>query len=296
MSGLPEETGHETRSADSGIADTAASARLGALLADAQSAETDVQASSVRPAGSPVVSVRDLRKVYATPEHKVLALDNVTLDVPVGAFVGIMGASGSGKSTLLHVVGGLTSPSGGHVLVEGRDIGRMSDRERTIFRRRRIGVIFQEFNLLPTLTARENVALPWLVDGRPLSEYRGRVDELLALVNLQERADHRPGALSGGEQQRVAIARALLNDPAIILADEPTGNLDSKQSLAIWRMMREIAEQHQTTILMVTHEAQGAAFADHVIVLQDGKIIGTLEPKGSGDAALVATGYQKLAG
>lgn len=244
----------------------------------------------------PVVDVRDLLKVYATPEHEVLALDGLTLEVAAGSFTAIMGASGSGKSTLLHVVGGLTSATRGQVLVEGRDLGAMSDRERTIFRRRRIGVIFQEFNLLPTLTARENVALPWLVDGRSLSDCRSHVDELLKVVNLQPRADHRPGALSGGEQQRVAIARALLNDPAIILADEPTGNLDSKQSLAIWRMMRDIAQRQRTTILMVTHEAQGAAFADNVIVLQDGKIIGRLEPKGSGDAALVAAGYQKLAG
>jgi putative ABC transport system ATP-binding protein len=243
-----------------------------------------------------VVDVRDLRKVYATPEHRVTALDGVTLQVGAGSFTAIMGASGSGKSTLLHLVGGLTAPTTGTILVEGQDLGSMSDRARTIFRRRRIGVIFQEYNLLPTLTARENVALPWLVDGRALHNSRSRVDELLAIVQLEERADHRPDALSGGEQQRVAIARALLNDPAIILADEPTGNLDSKQSQAIWRLMREIAEQHRTTILMVTHEAQGAAMADEVVVLKDGKVIGTLEPKGSADAALVATGYQELAG
>jgi putative ABC transport system ATP-binding protein len=181
-------------------------------------------------------------------------------------------------------------------VVEGRDLGKMSDRARTIFRRRRIGVIFQEYNLLPTLTARENVALPMLVDGRPLDDIRGPVDELLALVHLEDRADHRPGALSGGEQQRVAIARALLNDPAIILADEPTGNLDSKQSRAIWQLLRDIADQRRSTVLMVTHEAQGAALADNVLVLKDGEIVGTLEPKGSADAALVATGYQKLAG
>ncbi|MBU0616241.1 MAG: ATP-binding cassette domain-containing protein, partial [Planctomycetes bacterium] len=171
-----------------------------------------------------------------------------------------------------------------------------SDRARTVFRRRRIGVIFQEYNLLPTLTARENVALPWLVDGRSMSSARARADELLALVELEPRAEHRPDALSGGEQQRVAIARALLNDPAIILADEPTGNLDSKQSGAIWRLLRDIADQQLTTVLMVTHEAQGAALADEVIVLKDGRMIGGLQPKGSGDATLVATGYQELAG
>ncbi len=243
-----------------------------------------------------VVDVRDLRKIYVTPEHRVTALDGVTLQVSAGAFTAIMGASGSGKSTLLHLIGGLTAPTAGTIFVEGQDLGKMSDRNRTVFRRRRIGVIFQEYNLLPTLTARENVALPWLVDGRPLSEFRSRLDELLDIVQLQERADHRPDALSGGEQQRVAIARALLNDPAIVLADEPTGNLDSKQSRAIWQLLRNIADERGTTVLMVTHEAQGAAFANDVVVLKDGRIIGVLEPKGSADAALVATGYQELAG
>jgi putative ABC transport system ATP-binding protein len=243
-----------------------------------------------------VVELRDLRKVYATPEHSVVALDGVSLKVAAGSFTAIMGASGSGKSTLLHLVGGLTSPSAGAVLVEGQNLGRMSDYARTVFRRRRIGVIFQEYNLLPTLTARENVALPWLVDSRSMSEVGSRVDELLGIVQLQQRADHRPGALSGGEQQRVAIARALLNEPAIVLADEPTGNLDSKQSRAIWQLLRNIADEHRSTVLMVTHEAQGAALADDVIVLKDGKVIGVLEPKGSADAALVATGYQELAG
>ncbi len=243
-----------------------------------------------------VVDVRDLRKVYVTAEHEVAALDGVTLAIPAGSFTAIMGASGSGKSTLLHLVGGLTAPTTGTILIEGHDLGRMSDRARTLFRRRRIGVIFQEYNLLPTLTARENVALPRLVDGRPLSSVRTRVDELLALVELEPRADHRPDALSGGEQQRVAIARALLNDPAIVLADEPTGNLDSKQSGAIWQLLRDIAEQQLTTVLMVTHEARGAALADDAIVLKDGRIIGVLQPKGTGDATLVATGYQELAG
>lgn len=243
-----------------------------------------------------VVAVRDLRKVYATADHRVTALDGVSLEVVRGSFTAIMGASGSGKSTLLHLIGGLTAPTAGTILIEGHDLSRMSDRDRTVFRRRRIGVIFQEYNLLPTLTARENIALPRLVDGRPDHEIRSRVDELLAVVELQQRAEHRPDALSGGEQQRVAIARALLNNPAIILADEPTGNLDSKQSRAIWQLLRNIANTHGATVLMVTHEAQGAAFADRVIVLKDGRIIGEFEPQGSADAALVATRYQELAG
>ncbi|MBN2447021.1 MAG: ATP-binding cassette domain-containing protein, partial [Phycisphaerae bacterium] len=156
--------------------------------------------------------------------------------------------------------------------------------------------IFQDYNLLPMLTARENVALPMLVDGRPLRESADRVSELLRVVHLEQRADHRPDALSGGEQQRVAIARALLNDPAIILADEPTGNLDSKQSAEIWSLLRKIAHEQHTTILMVTHEAQGAAYADTVVILKDGQIVGTARPEGPEDATLVAARYQELAG
>lgn len=244
----------------------------------------------------PVVDVRDVRKVYAAPGRSVTALDGVTFSVAAGSFTAIMGASGSGKSTLLHLIGGLTPPTAGRILVEGADIGALSDRQRTIFRRRRLGIIFQEYNLLPTLTARENVGLPLLLDGQPLRAWGARVEELLRLVHLEHRADHRPEALSGGEQQRVAIARALLNDPAIILADEPTGNLDSMQSLEIWRLLRRITDRQGKTILMVTHEAQGAAHADRALVLKDGRVVGTLEPKGTADATLVATGYQELAG
>lgn len=242
------------------------------------------------------MAARNLRKVFDTSGHRVTALDGVDLEVPAGWFYAIMGASGSGKSTLLHVIGGLTGPTAGELLVEGHNLAGMSDRARTVFRRRRLGIIFQEYNLLPTLTARENVALPTLVDGKSLAACRRRVDELLETVHLEERADHRPDALSGGEQQRVAIARALLNDPAIVLADEPTGNLDSKQSAEIWALLRNIARQQGKTILMVTHEAQGAAYADRVVVLKDGRIVGALEPKGAAYAALVATGYQELAG
>lgn len=245
---------------------------------------------------APVVEVLDLTKVYASAEAPVVALDGISLHVPAGQFMAIMGASGSGKSTLLHVIGGLTGPTSGRVLVEGRDLGRMSDRKRTVFRRRRLGIVFQEFNLLPSLTAAENVSLPWLLDGRATRDMERRVDELLRVVHLEHRKTHRPDALSGGEQQRVAIARALLNDPAIILADEPTGNLDSKQSLEIWQLLRRISREQSKTILMVTHEAHGAAHADEVIVLRDGRLIGRIEPRGSGDAALVATGYQELAG
>lgn len=243
-----------------------------------------------------LVALHEVRKVYQTREHRVLALAGVSLDMPAGRFTAIMGASGSGKSTLLHVIGGLTPPSGGRIVIEGHDLARMSDRQRTLFRRRRLGIIFQDYNLLPTLTARENVALPALVDGAATMDFEARARELLAAVHLEHRIHHRPDALSGGEQQRVAIARALFNDPAIILADEPTGNLDSRQSLEIWKLLRRISSERGTTILMVTHEAQAAAYADDVIILKDGAIVGRLAPRGSADAALVAAGYQELAG
>ncbi len=247
--------------------------------------------------GAPVVvAARALRKVYDTSGAAVTALDGVDLEVPAGRFYAIMGASGSGKSTLLHVIGGLTPPTGGTLEVDGHDLSALADRARTVFRRQRLGIIFQEYNLLPTLTARENVALPRLVGGTPLAACRQRVDELLDIVHLGPRANHRPDALSGGEQQRVAIARALMNDPVIILADEPTGTLDSKQSAEIWVLLRRICDEQYTTILMVTHEAQGAAYADRVLILKDGRVVGTLEPKGTADAALVASGYQELAG
>ncbi len=248
------------------------------------------------PAGEPVVRLEALRVVYRGRRVEITALDGVDLSIEPGQFLAIMGASGSGKSTLLHATAGLILPTAGRVIIEGHDLGRMSDRQRTIFRRRRLGIVFQEYNLLPTLTAAENIALPWLIDNKPWRQIERRVRELLALVHLEPRADHTPDALSGGEKQRVAFARALLNDPAILLADEPTGNLDSKQSLELWRLMRRICDERGCTILMVTHEAQGAAFADKAIVLRDGRICGQIEPKGSGDAALVANRYQELMG
>ncbi len=246
--------------------------------------------------GEPVVVLEELRVVYRGRRVAITALDGVSLAIRPGRFLAIMGASGSGKSTLLHATAGLILPTAGRVVIEGHDLSRMSDRQRTIFRRRRLGIVFQEYNLLPTLTAAENIALPWLIDNRPWRQIERRVQELLSLVHLEARADHTPDALSGGEKQRVAFARALLNDPAILLADEPTGNLDSKQSLELWWLMRRICDERGCTILMVTHEAQGAAFADEAIVLRDGRICGHIEPKGSGDAALVANRYQELVG
>ncbi|MCH8854553.1 MAG: ATP-binding cassette domain-containing protein, partial [Planctomycetes bacterium] len=172
----------------------------------------------------------------------------------------------------------------------------LSDYQRTLFRRKRIGIVFQQFNLLPGLNARENVALPLLVDGADSADIRRKTDELLEIIHLQGRANHLPQALSGGEQQRLAIARALINNPAVILADEPTGNLDSRHSVEIWQLLRRLATDQQVTIVLVSHEAQGASYADRVCVLHDGKLLGEIVPERIDDAALVAARYQELTG
>jgi putative ABC transport system ATP-binding protein len=243
-----------------------------------------------------ILRVTGVHKRYRLGSSVVHALRGVTLAARPGEFIAIMGASGSGKSTLMHLIGGLDLPDEGRIEIEGQDITRLSDRRRTIFRRRRLGIIFQAYNLLPTLTARENIALPMLVDGASTQEIEARTGRLLERVHLVERANHRPQAMSGGEQQRVAIARALLNDPAVLLADEPTGNLDSTYAHEIWALLRELSKDLGRTVLMVTHEAAAAAFADRVLVLKDGEFIGQMAPAGAGDAALVATRYQELAG
>jgi putative ABC transport system ATP-binding protein len=243
-----------------------------------------------------VLEIENLAKTYRLGDQVIHALAGVSLSAQAGQLVAIMGASGSGKSTLLHLAGGLDVPDTGTVRVEDRDITRMSDRKRTLFRRRRMGIIFQAYNLLPTLTASENIAVPLLVDGVPPAELGPRVAEMIRLVHLEQRAKHRPQAMSGGEQQRVAIARALLNDPALILADEPTGNLDSISAVEIWELLRRLANQLGKTVLMVTHEAVAASYADRIYVLKDGQIIGTIDDTDPGDAALVAARYTELAG
>jgi putative ABC transport system ATP-binding protein len=244
-----------------------------------------------------VLEIQEVRKAYrGGGEGPVVALDGVSLTVPQGAFTAVMGSSGAGKTTLLHVAGGLDLPDTGRVIVEGQDLTAMSDRKRTLFRRTRLGVVFQGFNLLPTLTARENVALPLLVGGLPHREIEARTERMMQLVQLDHRAAHRPEALSGGEQQRVAIARALLNDPALILADEPTGNLDSRNAESIWRLLRQLTQEEGRTVLMVTHEAAAARYCDRVLVLHDGRLVGEFAPGKEGDAASVAARYQELGG
>ncbi len=243
-----------------------------------------------------ILEVRGLRKDYTGAGGVVHALAGVDLTAARGQFVAIMGASGSGKSTLLHLLGGLDLPTAGQIIIEGRNLTALNDRARTLFRRRRLGVVFQAFNLLPSLSAEENIALPLIVDGENGDAVLPKVRSLLETVDLAHRATHRPAALSGGEQQRVAVARALVNDPAVLLADEPTGNLDSRHAQDVWQLLRRLASQQQRTIVTVTHEAAGAAFADRIIVLKDGRIVGEIQPGGSGDAALVATRYTELAG
>lgn len=214
----------------------------------------------------------DVRKVYRQGDNEITALAGVSLEIPRGAFAVIMGPSGSGKSTLLHLMGGLDRPNSGDVLVDGRLIGQMADDEITRFRRTRIGFVFQFFNLLPTLTAMENVTLPFVLDGRGKAEADRRAALLLAKVGLEGRADHLPEALSGGEIQRVAIARALAFNPPLLLADEPTGNLDSKTGQAILSLLRQINGEDHCTVVMVTHSQEAASYGDRTILVRDGRI------------------------
>ncbi|HUU82524.1 MAG TPA: ABC transporter ATP-binding protein [Phycisphaerae bacterium] len=243
-----------------------------------------------------ILEVTDLRKDYVLGAEVVHALDGLSLSIDAGQFVAVMGASGSGKSTLLHLLGGLDVPTGGRIVIEGHDLAAMSDRQRTLFRRRRLGIIFQAFNLLPSLNAAENVALPLMVDRHPWSVIEEKTASLLDVVDLAGRRAHRPQALSGGEQQRVAIARALVNDPAIVLADEPTGNLDSHHTQEIWELLGRLAHEQDRTVVAVTHEATGAAHADRIVVLKDGRSVGEIEPTAEADATLVATRYSELVG
>ncbi len=247
----------------------------------------------------PVLKAVGVSKEYRTDGATTRALAGVDLDVDTGRFLAIMGPSGSGKSTLMHILGGLDRPSAGDVLLEGRPLGELSDREITLVRRRRIGFVFQFFNLVPVLTAAENVALPMVIDGVPRRRYAARVQELLALVGLTDRSHHLPSQLSGGQQQRVAIARALLAEPSVVFGDEPTGNLDSASGQEILSLLRGLADAGQTVVI-VTHDANAAALADRIVFLRDGEIVARLEPTGGGGeraqavfAWLQALGAQK---
>ena len=237
---------------------------------------------------SPVV-IDNVTKRFRQGDRAVVALRGISIEVPRGQFLAVMGASGSGKSTLLHLIGGLTRPDEGKVVIDGTDIGALNDRELTLFRRRNIGLVFQSFNLIPTLTAEENVSLPLMLDRKNGQVTSDRIDELLNQLGLTGRRHHRPDAMSGGEQQRVAIGRALVSDPAVILADEPTGNLDSVNSKAVCELLRDLSHVHGKTIVMVTHEPSVAAYAQEVAVIKDGNLVDrfpTEEVDGSQQLAL----------
>jgi putative ABC transport system ATP-binding protein len=219
-----------------------------------------------------MIRCTDVRKVYRLGETEITALRGISLEIPRGAFAAIMGQSGSGKSTLLHLMGGLDRPTGGELLVDGRLIAQMSDDQLTLFRRAKIGFVFQFFNLLPSLTAAENIALPLVLGGVAKDEAEERVGSILARLGLEPRRRHLPEQLSGGEIQRVAIARALAYRPPILLADEPTGNLDSKTGASILDLLRDINREDGCTVAMVTHSQEAARYADRVITLRDGAI------------------------
>jgi putative ABC transport system ATP-binding protein len=218
-----------------------------------------------------MIELRNAGKRYHQGMKEIQALRNVTLSIKKGEFLSIMGPSGSGKSTLLNLIGGLDQPTTGEIFIEGKPLHGISDDELTLIRRRQVGFIFQFFNLLPILTAAENVGLPLLLDGIPFPKVKPRAEAMLSKVGLAERTEHRPEQLSGGEMQRVAIARALITNPAVLLADEPTGNLDSKTSEEIFHILEDLHAEGQT-IVMVTHDQKAAAYGTRTITLKDGSI------------------------
>jgi putative ABC transport system ATP-binding protein len=220
------------------------------------------------------VSASALARSYGEGDSAVHALRGVSLEVPAGQFTAVMGPSGSGKSTLMHLLAGLDVPTAGQVCIGGEDITRMSDRQLTRLRRRHIGFIFQSFNLLPTLSAEENIVLPLAIAGRRPD--RETLDTLLARVGLLDRRDHKPAQLSGGQQQRVAVARALITSPTVLFADEPTGNLDSSAGAEVLELMRDAVDLDGQTTVMVTHDPRAAAAADRVVFLADGRIVDDL--------------------
>lgn len=218
-----------------------------------------------------ILRVENLSKIYGKGESKVVALDNISFSVQKGEFVAIVGASGSGKSTLLHLIGGVDRPTNGKVFIDGKDIYSFNDDKLAIFRRRQVGLIYQFYNLIPILNVEENITLPLSLDDRKVD--KRRLDELIGVLGLESRRLHLPNELSGGQQQRASIGRALITNPAIILADEPTGNLDSKSSDEIVELLRKSNKEYNQTIVMITHNMEIAKIADRIIKIEDGKII-----------------------
>jgi putative ABC transport system ATP-binding protein len=224
---------------------------------------------------SPVISVRNLTKTYKVGEHSVHALRSISLDIEQGEFVSVIGPSGSGKSTLMHILGCLDQPTSGQYILDGRDVSRLTDDEVSLVRNQKIGFVFQGYNLLTRTSALENVELPLLYGGANLSasKRRSRAMAALTAVGLESRADHHPNQLSGGQQQRVAIARALLNHPTILLADEPTGNLDSKTSVEVMDIFQSLQRERGITIVLITHEMDVAQYGSRLISFKDGRIV-----------------------
>src|SRR4051795_2462023 len=226
---------------------------------------------SAEPPAPEIVRTTDLTRVYGEGETAVHALRGVTVAFPVGQFAAIMGPSGSGKSTLMHLLAGLDRPTSGSVVVDGEEVARLDDKGRTRLRRDRLGFVFQAFNLVPVLTAEENILLPLTLAGRkPDREW---YDRLIDSVGLRDRLTHRPSELSGGQQQRVAVARALIHRPAVVFADEPTGNLDSKSSDEVLNLLRQAVDEFGQTVVMVTHDPHAASVADRIVVLRDGEVV-----------------------
>ncbi len=224
-----------------------------------------------------IIQVESVRKQYRLGQVTVEALADVDFAVNEGEFVAIMGPSGSGKSTLLHLLGGLDQPTNGEVTLAGKRLSVLKDDAITLVRRRNVGFIFQFYNLIPTLTAEENIALPLIIDGKRVSQHQARIDQLLNLVGIADRRHHKPDQLSGGQHQRVAIARAFVTQPSIVLADEPTGNLDSKSGDEVLTLLRRSCDEFGQTIIMVTHDPKAASFADRVVFLKDGRIVDELK-------------------
>ncbi len=243
-----------------------------------------------------IVKTENLTKIYGKGEAAVVALDGVDLTIEEGEFVAVMGPSGCGKSTLLHLIGGLDRPTSGRVIVDGRDLAELNDGELTELRRRKVGFIFQFYNLLPVLRAIENAALPLVLDGVKSAAAQEKAGRWLKTLGIADRADHRPDQLSGGQQQRVAIARALASEPSIILADEPTGNLDSRAGDEIASLLRRAARDWGRTVLMVTHDPRIASNADRIVFLKDGAIVdeAVLDEHGKGEEKMVRRRMESL--
>lgn len=217
-----------------------------------------------------ILTVNNLSKIYGKGDNEVRAVDNISFSVEKGEFVAIIGASGSGKSTLLHLLGGVDRPTSGQVIINDTDLYTLSESDLAIFRRRNIGLIYQFYNLLPTLNVTENILLPCLLDNRP--EDKAKLNNILKTIQLENRQTHLPNQLSGGQQQRVSIGRALINDPAIILADEPTGNLDSQSAKALMDLLKHSNKAFNQTLILITHDDRVAAQADRIITIEDGRI------------------------